>query len=1479
MADNKQALELLFKVAGGSSISGETGKLISGQLEDLSKKIKLKIRVDEEYFSKQVDKLKADIQKKIGTVEVNFKTKEVSTGESRGKASSSTQKDTAAEESFKRAKKYLAERQKIQKQLNKLDVEGVGNEVTWKDESDNKFSNGKILTEQFKTLSTQIGDIDSKFNNAKAAADGYDKALYNLQKESTEAETAQKDLFKANLPEQTRSASIGFKGVVANVKTLGERYSDIINSNKKAAATWEDLQKLAEEPWKGEDHKADDGTQVSASLAAGKKQTQELAKRLKDAAAQFAQLSKESDTFGGKVKKAFSTKLVQYFAAALSGILIRALNQVYQNVVKLDAAITDLQIATGKTRKETGELVKQYAELAKELGATVLEVTDAADTWLRQGYDVADTNELITNTMMLSKLGQIDAAEAAKALTSAMRGYKKEVADASSIVDKFTAVDMRAAVSAGDIATAMAETATGADIAGVSMDKLIGYIATVAEVTQDGAESVGTFYKTLFARMGNVKAGKFTDDETGESLNDVESVLHNVGVELRDNEGLFRNFGDVLDEVAGKWNTYDNVQQHAIATALAGTRQQEKLIVLLSNYGNAIEYANVAATSTGTAARKYQEAYLDSIDAKLNRLEASWQKFSSSILDSALIKKGADFTSSIVEWLTKAAEVGDGMLATIPAITVALLAMYGVLSAIKKTTVFTSMWGGLKNILSIIPAVIAQVKAWALAISGSTAATKAATAASAAWKAVSPLGWAMLAAAAIYGLIKAVQKYANAANAAAEAAKEKAKASLEAAQNAAKQAAELRSLIAEYEELAKGETDLSKVSAETRLKLLDIQAKINQLTGTETQNVALVNGKYDERLETLREIYSMEAKSAGLDAIGAYKAAKEATGKASEKGEIKIPGVVLTEKGQFFLERGKDAGSTGNAIANILSEVGGFDVNRDISIGFDKYYWVTPEYTDARDMVEKLNEAIAIAQERGVNYGVNYDALVGLRDSYQAYLDNESEAANTAVESFVAWLGSSESPSIENLEDYDDFRERLINAVTEDSNIAGLMADGAIASKDITNAVDNWLAEFYPKWYDEKANSTKPSPTKTLKSFLDILSELEQPFDALKSVLDDIEETGIAGADSISALLQNYEGLEKYFTKTENDYVLGDAYKDWSMTDVLRDYVNGEIQKYRDELAKCEEGTDDWNKAQENLNNAIAVGVTLLRSSELEEETDKLNKQKDALSEQLEKFKDIIDVRKDLLKTYKEELDYQKELQKKQESVADLQTQLSLARLDNSAAGQAKVRELEQELSDAQEELDSFTVEHAIDRITAELDDEYGAYETFIRGQIEIIEDAIDNLSKKFGGETNESSGAQESTSPSQDNENNQKSDGEASKLPKLSQSTIKNEKNTGVGDGIRYGLIKGAEDFGQYGVITPTTPSVVKSAQQITAKEWGGKGNSVNYNSPLVQITCGDVTKESLPGLNKIAQDATQRLLNSGMSRTGYRPAISFKK
>ena len=187
-------------------------------------------------------------------------------------------------------------------------------------------------------------------------------------------------------------------------------------------------------------------------------------------------------TLGDQFKSALG-KFVQYIG--VSSLVLTAMNSVrtmIRYVTDLDASVTDLQIASGKSRKAVVELMDSYHDLGKQIGAFSIDVAASADTWLRQGYSIEQSNKLIKDSMMLSKLGQIESAEASKALTSAMKGYKVSVEDATSVVDKFTAVDLEAATSAGDIATAMSQTAVSANVAGISMDRLIGYLATVQEV-------------------------------------------------------------------------------------------------------------------------------------------------------------------------------------------------------------------------------------------------------------------------------------------------------------------------------------------------------------------------------------------------------------------------------------------------------------------------------------------------------------------------------------------------------------------------------------------------------------------------------------------------------------------------------------------------------------------------------------------------------------------------------------------------------------------------------------------------------------------------------------------------------------------------------------------------------------------------------------------------------------------------------------
>ena len=154
--------------------------------------------------------------------------------------------------------------------------------------------------------------------------------------------------------------------------------------------------------------------------------------------------------------------------------------------------------------------------------------------------------------------------------------------------------------------------------------------------------------KTVYSRFQNVAAGKFVaaesdiesenyNEEDWANLNDVETALGALGIKIRDSVDNFRNFDDVIDEIASKWSSFSDVQQSGIATALAGTRQRENLITLFENFDLVQKYEQIAANSYGTAAQK-MEAYTDSMEAARTRMTASLEKWTLALDGSKALK-------------------------------------------------------------------------------------------------------------------------------------------------------------------------------------------------------------------------------------------------------------------------------------------------------------------------------------------------------------------------------------------------------------------------------------------------------------------------------------------------------------------------------------------------------------------------------------------------------------------------------------------------------------------------------------------------------------------------------------------------------------------------------------------------------------------------------------------------------------------------
>lgn len=169
----------------------------------------------------------------------------------------------------------------------------------------------------------------------------------------------------------------------------------------------------------------------------------------------------------------------------------------------------------------------------------------------------------------------------------------------------------------------------------------------------------------MFARYQDILAGQV--DEDGMGINNVGKALERVGINIRDAEGGFRDFSEVLDELYPKWGELTEVEQANITKALAGVRQRESLLILLENQTKYSKALEIQMESEGLAAERYA-TYLDSVEAAQNRLTASWEKLVMSAATGDMIADFYDGVGAVLELVNALGGIPTVLKIVIPAL-------------------------------------------------------------------------------------------------------------------------------------------------------------------------------------------------------------------------------------------------------------------------------------------------------------------------------------------------------------------------------------------------------------------------------------------------------------------------------------------------------------------------------------------------------------------------------------------------------------------------------------------------------------------------------------------------------------------------------------------------------------------------------------------------------------------------------------------
>jgi len=290
-------------------------------------------------------------------------------------------------------------------------------------------------------------------------------------------------------------------------------------------------------------------------------------------------------------------------------------------MVENEAKLADITIALGESYESLNDIFRIASDVATETGSSIKGVLEGYELAYRATGGIIDATEraaaaqqLLVDSMLLSKVSTLDQATALDTLAGGLLQIGEPLDSGQQLLDKWVAVSKRANVSIKTLAESFAITASSAKNAGLSLDELNGIIAVVAENTTLSATEAGNAVRAFIS-------GFQTDTAVRE--------LTKFGVLVRDSSQQNLEFLDVMYQVKNLFDAglISDSQLNEVAEAIGGgARRGAQVVAFLKNLDRVQEVATASSLAQGDA----QEALaikMETLKTKTTELENAFVRF------------------------------------------------------------------------------------------------------------------------------------------------------------------------------------------------------------------------------------------------------------------------------------------------------------------------------------------------------------------------------------------------------------------------------------------------------------------------------------------------------------------------------------------------------------------------------------------------------------------------------------------------------------------------------------------------------------------------------------------------------------------------------------------------------------------------------------------------------------------------------------
>lgn len=373
---------------------------------------------------------------------------------------------------------------------------------------------------------------------------------------------------------------------------------------------------------------------------------------------------------------------------------------------------------------------------------------------------------------------------------------------------------------------------------------------------------------------------------------------------------------------------------------------------------------------------------------------------------------------------------------------------------------------------------------------------------------------------------------------------------------------------------------------------------------------------------------------------------------------------------------------------------------------FQEYY---EKAVACRDTIIELNAQIKeLAAQKAENIIDDYDTFLGVADSIYQGFDSLNNLANAR----------GESTPVSNLETMLNQRNIAVTYTRGELEELTALEKQLVADGVITKWSQEWYAlqgqiqDVYTQLYDfqtdiyELQQQIREVRWEPFTKGMEEINAINDNLESTLSLISDLETFGkdsdvlnINGKVQLGLLASQLGNARKAVAEYENAFVA-----------LNKELANGNITQaqYKAELQELTDGRNDAIASVKEYRDSI---LSLVKEG-IEKETDAMRK--------------LIDARKEDLQAQKESADYARSLAEKTSAVNKIKAQIAALEGDDSASARAQKRNLQNQLREAQEELDIFQEDHMYDELEKGLDDAMEKFEETQESELYLLNSSLE---------------------------------------------------------------------------------------------------------------------------------------------------------